>query len=102
MTETANPATLAQPESGLVRPLAVALSLIAVAIMVAAIVIGNQWFLTYVHIMAGVLWTGIDLFMGFIVGPVLRMTMTLVSGSITARARVSLRCAVSPTKYQVF
>ena len=27
--------------------------------------------LTYVHVMAGVLWTGIDLFMGTIVGPVL-------------------------------
>ena len=27
--------------------------------------------LTYVHVMAGVLWTGIDLFMGMIVGPVL-------------------------------
>ncbi len=28
-------------------------------------------FLNYVHIMAGALWTGIDLFMGFVLGPVL-------------------------------
>lgn len=27
--------------------------------------------LNYVHIMAGALWTGIDLFMGFVLGPVL-------------------------------
>jgi hypothetical protein len=74
MTEAASAAALPQPEPGLVRPLAVTLSLIALVVMVAAIVIGNQWFLTYVHVMSGVLWTGIDLFMGFIIGPVLRMT----------------------------
>jgi hypothetical protein len=40
--------------------------------MVAAILYGSDWLLNYVHVMAGVLWTGIDLFMGFVVGPVLR------------------------------
>ncbi len=34
--------------------------------------IGNAWLLNFVHVMAGVLWTGIDLFMGFVVGPVMR------------------------------
>jgi uncharacterized membrane protein len=46
---------------------------IALALMMAAIVSGNRWFLNFTHVMSGVLWTGIDLFMGFIVGPVLRM-----------------------------
>ncbi len=32
---------------------------------------GSLKFLNYVHIMTGVLWTGIDLFMGGILGPVL-------------------------------
>jgi hypothetical protein len=32
----------------------------------------SLWFLTWVHIMAGVLWTGIDLFLGFVIGPILR------------------------------
>ena len=44
----------------------------ALAVMVAAIASGSIWFLNWVHVMCGVMWTGIDLFMGFIVGPVLR------------------------------
>ena len=44
----------------------------ALAVMAAAIASGSLWFLNWVHVMCGVLWTGIDLFMGFIVGPVLR------------------------------
>jgi hypothetical protein len=42
---------------------------VALAIIIA---IDNVWLLHFVHVMAGVLWTGIDLFMGFIVGPLMR------------------------------
>ena len=44
----------------------------ALVVMVVAIVADVPWFLNFVHVMAGVLWTGIDLFMGFFVGPALR------------------------------
>lgn len=44
----------------------------ALAVMTAAIVSGNLWFLNFVHVIAGVMWTGIDLFMGFVLGPILR------------------------------
>lgn len=44
----------------------------ALAVMVVAIASGNIWFLNWVHVMCGALWTGIDLFMGFILGPILR------------------------------
>ncbi|HWK97626.1 MAG TPA: hypothetical protein VNR39_19600 [Pseudolabrys sp.] len=44
----------------------------ALGVMVAAIVSRNIWFLNWVHVMAGVLWTGIDLFMGFVLGPIMR------------------------------
>ena len=40
--------------------------------MFVAILGPSLWFLTWVHIMAGVLWTGIDLFLGFVIGPILR------------------------------
>jgi hypothetical protein len=40
--------------------------------MMAAILSPSLWFLNFVHVMTGALWTGIDLFMGFIIGPVLR------------------------------
>ena len=44
----------------------------AFALMTAAIVSPSLWLLNFVHITTGGLWTGIDLFMGFVVGPVLR------------------------------
>lgn len=44
----------------------------ALAAMVAAILSPSLWFLTWVHIMSGVLWTGIDLFLGFVIGPIIR------------------------------
>jgi hypothetical protein len=49
-----------------------AAALAAFAVMVAAILGESLWFLDFVHVMAGSLWTGIDLFMGFVIGPVLR------------------------------
>jgi hypothetical protein len=48
---------------------AAALALIA---MTAAILWGSDWLLNFVHVLAGGLWTGIDLFMGFVIGPILR------------------------------
>jgi uncharacterized membrane protein len=47
-------------------------ALIAIGVMIAAIVSQDRWFLNFVHVICGVMWTGIDLFMGFIVGPILR------------------------------
>lgn len=73
MTETAIPALPAA--SGVVSPLRwryVLAALTAFAVMAAAIVGDSIWFLNFVHVMTGALWTGIDLFMGFVIGPVLR------------------------------
>jgi hypothetical protein len=54
------------------RPWYLVAAAVALAVMVAAILGPSLWFLNLVHVMAGSLWTGIDLFMGFVVGPVLR------------------------------
>jgi len=45
---------------------------IAIAGLVVVINLNNIWLLNFVHVMAGVLWTGIDLFMGFVIGPIMR------------------------------
>jgi hypothetical protein len=45
---------------------------LAFAALATAIVVGNLWALNFIHVLAGGLWTGIDLFMGFVVGPILR------------------------------
>jgi hypothetical protein len=47
-------------------------SVVALAAMVIAIEFGSSWILNFIHVMCGGLWTGIDLFMGFVIGPILR------------------------------
>ena len=41
------------------------------AALAVAMALGSLMLLNYVHIMTGALWTGIDLFMGFVIGPLL-------------------------------
>ena len=40
--------------------------------MAAAIVLDNLWFLNFIHVLSSLLWTGVDLYMGFVLGPILR------------------------------
>jgi hypothetical protein len=54
------------------RPTYIVAAIAALAAMAVAILGSSLWFLNFVHVMAGALWTGIDLFMGFVIGPVLR------------------------------
>jgi uncharacterized membrane protein len=63
--------TLEKPES-LVRWRYLGYSLLAVAVMSVAIAAGSLWLLNFIHVFSSLLWTGIDLFMGFILGPILR------------------------------
>ena len=71
MTNAALAATATMPK-GFIRWRYLAWALLALAVMVAAIRIGNFWFLNFVHVSSSLLWTGIDLFMGFVLGPILR------------------------------
>jgi hypothetical protein len=58
---------------------------IALVVMVAVIVSHHLWSLNFVHVFCGLLWTGIDLFMGFVLGPILRVI------DLSARKAVLLR-----------
>jgi hypothetical protein len=42
-------------------------------VMIVAILRHDTFLLNWIHVLSGALWTGADLFMGFILGPVLRM-----------------------------
>jgi len=55
-----------------IRPWYVIAAVVGLGVMVVAIIGPSIWFLNFIHVLCGGLWTGIDLFMGFIVGPVLR------------------------------
>lgn len=62
----------APPAASPLRPWYLVAAASGIAVMIAAILGDSLWFLNFVHVMAGALWTGIDLFMGFVIGPVLR------------------------------
>jgi uncharacterized membrane protein len=47
-------------------------ALAALAVMIAAIAIDNLWLLNFIHVLSSLLWTGVDLYMGFVLGPILR------------------------------
>ena len=57
----------------------------AFAVMVVAITAGNLWFLNFVHVFCALLWTGIDLFLGFVLGPIMRRLDLSVRRSITSQ-----------------
>ncbi|MGB3899049.1 MAG: hypothetical protein WA973_10880 [Mesorhizobium sp.] len=57
----------------------------ALLVMIVAIAAGNIWFLNWVHVMSGVLWTGIDLFMGFVIGPIIRSVDVPIRQEIITR-----------------
>ena len=45
----------------------------ALVVIVLVIASGHLWSLNFVHVFSGLLWTGIDLFMGFVLGSILRV-----------------------------
>ncbi|MPZ57898.1 MAG: hypothetical protein GEU91_15635 [Rhizobiales bacterium] len=57
----------------------------ATVVMIAAIASGDRWFLNFIHVFSGLMWTGIDIFMGFILGPVLQQV------DLSVRREVALR-----------
>ncbi len=59
----------AAPPINMLNFLWMACAFAALAIVIA---VDNVWLLNFIHVMAGVMWTGIDLFMGFIVGPLMK------------------------------
>lgn len=61
------------------------IALLAIASMVAVIAIDNLWLLNFVHVFSSLLWTGIDLFMGFVLGPILKRVALPVRREIVGR-----------------
>lgn len=45
---------------------------VPIVALVAALQSHVLWYLNYVHVFCAILWTGTDIFMGFILGPILR------------------------------
>lgn len=76
---------MAEMPKGLIRWSYVWGALAAFAVMIFAIIIGNLWFLDFIHVFSSLLWTGIDLFMGFVLGPILRRVDISIRREIAQR-----------------
>jgi hypothetical protein len=70
---------------GIVRWRYLGLVLLAIAAMVASIAVGDIWLLNFVHVFSSLLWTGIDLFMGFVMGPILKRVDLRVRREVVGR-----------------
>jgi uncharacterized membrane protein len=77
--------SLTMPEPGLIRWHYLIWVAAAFAVLAAAILSGSLFFLNFVHVMCGVMWTGIDVFFGFVLGPSLRQV------ELPARRAVSMK-----------
>ena len=75
----------AETSEGLIRWRYLPWALAALAAMIAVIVAGNIWLLDFVHVFSSLLWTGVDLFMGFVLGPILRRVDISVRREIVRR-----------------
>lgn len=62
----------AQVPASPVRLIYLVWAALVLSFMTGAITSENIALLNFIHVMFGVLWTGIDLFMGFVLGPLLR------------------------------
>jgi len=70
--------------------------LVPIAGLTAALVTGNLILLDYVHVLSGGTWTGIDLFMGFILSYVLRSSSVMVRAEV-ARKLTPLNLFLMPS-----
>jgi uncharacterized membrane protein len=59
----------------------IAIPVVAIILAVAA---NNILFINYIHVFSAILWTGTDIFMGFILGPVLRRVSPEARKEITS------------------
>jgi len=75
----------AETSEGLIRWRYLPWALAAIAAMIVVIVAGNIWLLDFVHVFSSLLWTGVDLFMGFVLGPILRRVDLSVRREIVMR-----------------
>ncbi|MHB1538279.1 MAG: hypothetical protein ACYCUM_11200 [Solirubrobacteraceae bacterium] len=81
----AAPAERPRPPASIVPLAGLPIVAIVIAALIAAIASNELWALDFFHVVGGALWTAIDLFVGFVVGPILGRL------SIPARAEFSAR-----------
>ena len=89
MENSAAVEAVAQPSPARPAPLVpyplLAIPAVALALLLAAIFSHDLWLVDFLHIAGGGMWTGIDLFMGFVIGPIMRRLDPPVRGAVMRR-----------------
>jgi hypothetical protein len=90
VAETASvaPREAAAPELQVVPLRGLPFVAVVVALLIAAVGTNSRWALDFYHVVGGGLWTALDLFLGFVLGPIL--------GRLSIPARVELTKKLLP------
>ena len=86
--EGAQPPPLAIPHFDIVPRVGLAVSVVAIAGVIAAIATDSLWAIDGFHVAGGAAWTIIDLFLGFVLGPII--------GSMSIPARIEFVTKLMP------
>jgi hypothetical protein len=82
------PVALARPDFQIVPRAGLPIVAVVLVALVAGIAVNELWPLEFLHVVAGAAWTIIDLFLGFVLGPIM--------GSLSIPARIELTTKLMP------
>jgi hypothetical protein len=88
LTADAPPGVLERPDFQIVPRAGLPIVAVALAATIVGIAVNKIWPLTFLHVVGGAAWTVIDLFLGFVLGPIL--------GRLSIPARVELTTRLMP------
>lgn len=82
------PAAIERPDFQIVPRAGLPIVAIVLGLTIAGIAVNKEWPLTFLHVVGGAAWTVIDLFLGFILGPII--------GRLSIPARVEFTTRLMP------
>ncbi len=77
-----------RPDFDIVPRVGLAISAVAIVLLIVAIAVNTLWPLEFIHVAAGAAWTIIDLFLGLILGPIM--------GTMSIPARIEFTTKLMP------
>jgi hypothetical protein len=82
------PVALERPDFQIVPRAGLPIVAVVLALLIAGIAVNELWPLEFLHVVAGAAWTVIDLFLGFVLGPIM--------GKLSMPARVEFTTRLMP------
>jgi hypothetical protein len=84
----APPAAITRPDFQIVPRAGLPIVALVLALLVAGVAVDELWPLEFLHVVAGAAWTVIDLFLGFVLGPIM--------GKLSIPARIEFTTRLMP------